>query len=195
MNAEQIEVNLRIARVFEELGVPYFIGGSMASSVHGIYRATNDADFIADLKLEHVSALISSLGTDFYAAEDAIRTAVRQRQSFNLIHLNTMLKVDVFVMKTAPFSMEEMARRGLVPIGAPPAPQLYVASPEDTVLSKLQWYRRAGESSDRQWGDILGVLKVQRETIDQDYLRRWAAALSISDLLERAFDEAGLEPF
>lgn len=193
MNAEQTEVNLIVARTFEELGVPYFLGGSMASSVHGIYRATNDADFVADLQLPQVHPFIRLLGPAFYAPEFVIRDAVERRRSFNLIHQNTMLKVDVFVMKRDGFSQAQMERRILVPAGAPPADSIYFASPEDTVLAKLDWFRQTGEQSDRQWNDILGVLKVQGDLLDRAYLTSWADKLYLRDLLNRAFGEAGLE--
>ena len=193
MDTEQLDVSLTVVSAFDELNVPYFLGGSMASSAHGIYRATNDADFVADLRPTHASKLVGLIGGGFYADEPSILSAIRSRRSFNLIHLETMLKVDVFVLKDDPFSQGQMARRTLVPISKPPAPELYLASPEDTVLAKLDWYRKGGGTSDRQWNDILGVLKVQADRLDRDYLEHWAGELSVTDLLSRALDDAGLE--
>ena len=190
MNPEQSEVNLIVASAFDRLGVPYFLGGSMASSAHGVYRATNDADFIADLRLEHVKPFVEILGPAFYACEPAIHDAVFSRRSFNVIHQDTMLKVDVFVMKPDSFSASQMERRVLVPLGPTPAGSLYLASPEDTVLSKLDWYRQTGGTSDRQWNDILGVLKVQGPRLDRSYLLEWAEKLQLSALLNRALTEA-----
>jgi hypothetical protein len=193
MNAEQTEVNLIVARAFEELGIRYFLGGSMASSAHGIYRATNDADFIAEFSQEHAPQFVRLLGPAFYAYEPAIREAAQQHRSFNIIHQDTMLKVDVFVMKPDDFSQAQMARRVLVPLGPAPTPSIYLASPEDTVLAKLEWFRQTGQQSDRQWNDILGVLKVQQDKLDRGYLNSWAETLRLSDLLRRAFAEAGVE--
>jgi hypothetical protein len=190
MNGEQTDVNVIVTRVFDELRIPYFLTGSMASSVHGIYRATNDADFVADMQLPHVSRFVGLLGEAFYAHEPAIQDAVVQRRSFNVIHQHTMLKVDVFVMKPDSFSHSQMERRLLVPLGPPPAPSLYLASPEDTVLSKLDWYRQTGGASERQWKDILGVLKTQGANLDRAYLADWAERLKLSDLLERALTDA-----
>jgi len=192
MNGEQAEVNLLVTSVFDELGIPYCLGGSLASSTHGIYRATNCADFIAALSIDQVHPFVDLLGRGFYADADSIVEEVRHSRSFNVIHLGTMLKIDVFVMKGDPFSREQMDRRVRVPLGEPPTPEIFVASPKDTILSKLEWYRLGGEVSDRQWNDILGVLKVQGDRLDFDYLDRWADELSVADLLKRAREDAGV---
>jgi len=179
-----------IVEALEQLGVNYHIGGSVASSIHGIIRATIDADLVADLELKHVRPLVKLLEADYYIDEDAVRDAVKRRSSFNAIYLDAMLKVDVFVPKLRLFDQEELRRTQLQPLieGARP---FYVASPEGTILNKLEWFRMGGEVSDRQWNDILGVLKVQGSNLDMIYLRRWAAALQVTDLLERALVDAG----
>ncbi len=120
-----------------------------------------------------------------------MRDAVKRRSSFNAIYLDAMLKVDVFVPKLRLFDQEELRRTQLQPLIEGSRP-FYVASPEGTILNKLEWYRMGGEGSDRQWNDILGVLKVQGTNLDMVYLRRWAAALQVTDLLERALVDAGL---
>ncbi len=179
-----------IVEALEQLGVNYHIGGSVASSIHGIIRATIDADLVADLELKHVRPLVKLLEADYYIDEDAVRDAVKRRSSFNAIYLDAMLKVDVFVPKLRLFDQEELRRTQLQPLieGARP---FYVASPEGTILNKLEWFRMGGEVSDRQWNDILGVLKVQGSNLEMIYLRRWAAALQVTDLLERALVDAG----
>jgi len=103
-----------------------------------------------------------------------------------------MFKVDVFPVSTAPFHLMQMRRRILQPVTPDGQVAFYVASPEDTVLAKLQWYRDGGGMSDRQWNDVLGVLKVQGATLDRSYLNEWARELGITDLLHRALDDAGL---
>ncbi len=192
MDAEQTQVNMLVVRAFEALRVPYFLGGSMASSVHGIYRATADADFVAALGPHHAEPLVRLLQPAFYAELEAIRTATVSQRSFNVIHLDTMLKVDVFVASSAPFHLMQMRRRVLQAVTPDGQTTFYVASPEDTVLAKLQWYRDGGGVSDRQWNDILGVLKVQGPTLDRAYLDQWARELGVTDLLRRALDDAGL---
>ena len=192
MDPEQTQVNLLVVRAFEALRVPYFLGGSMASSVHGIYRATADADFVAGLRPHQAEPLVRLLQPAFYADLEAIRAAIASFRSFNVIHLDSMLKVDVFVASTAPFHLTQMRRRVLQATAPDGKTTFYVASAEDTVLAKLQWYRDGGGVSDRQWNDVLGVLKVQGAILDRAHLEEWARELGLTDLLRRALDDAGL---
>jgi hypothetical protein len=181
-----------VVRAFDQLRIPYFLGGSMASSVHGIYRATADADFVAAVRPEHAKPLRDLFHPDFYADLQAIQTATASYRCFNIIHLETMLKVDVFVARRDPFHLMQMRRRLLQTTDPEGRTTFYVASPEDTILAKLQWYRDGGGVSDRQWNDVLGVLKVQGTVLDRAYLNEWALELGLTDLLRRAVDEAGL---
>jgi len=181
-----------IVEALEELGIPYHIGGSVASSLYGLPRLTIDADLVADIRMKHVRPLVKQLETDYYIDEDMIRDAIKRRSSFNVIHLDTMLKVDIFIPKSRLFDQEELrkVRQEVLSEGTRP---FNIASPEGTILNKLEWYRMGGEVSDRQWNDILGVLKVQGTNLDMAYLQRWAADLSVTDLLERALVDAGLK--
>jgi len=163
----------------------------VASSLNGIPRLTIDVDLVTNLKLEHVRPLVRLLEAEYYIDEDAVRDAVKRRSSFNVIHLGSILKIDVFVAKSRVFDQEEFLRVQLKTLEGSDRP-FYVASPEGTILNKLEWYRMGGEVSDRQWNDILGVLKVQGANLDMAYLQRWAVALKVSDLLERALVDAGL---
>jgi len=95
--AEQIAVTLLVIDALEKLGVRYLIGGSLASAIYGVPRATMDADLVADLRVEHAEALARALADAFYVDAEMIRDAVRQQRSFNVIHLETAFKVDVFV--------------------------------------------------------------------------------------------------
>ena len=192
-NTPDILITLEpLVEALEELGVPYHIGGSVASSLYGLPRLTIDVDIIADLRLEHIRPLVIRLQTNYYIDEDMIRDAIRRRSSFNVIHLDTMLKVDVYIPKSRSFDQEELRRvqQEVLLEGTRP---FNVASPEGTILNKLEWYRMGGEVSDRQWNDILGVLKVQGTHLDMAYLQRWAANLKVTDLLERALVDAGLK--
>ena len=163
------------------------MGGSLASSVYGIPRATQDVDLVADLQTPHADKLERLLSADFYVDADMIREAILKRSSFNIIHLATMFKADVFIMKPDAWSREEMARARQEHLDAPEG-QIAVrfASPEDILLHKLVWFRLGNEISDRQWSDIIGVLKIQGALLDNVYLDHWAPLLDVADLLARA---------
>jgi hypothetical protein len=188
--AEPLQIVRKVADVLDSLRIPYLIGGSLASSLHGIPRATLDADLVIDLGLLHVEPLAASLKNDFYLDEDAMREAVRNRSSFNIIHLGTMFKVDMFVLKNDDFSRNEMSRREKAGLEEEIGRDLFVASAEDTLLHKLFWFQAGGGVSERQWRDALGILRVQGEKLDRGYLGRTAIKTGVKDLLERAFHEA-----
>jgi len=193
LNAPDIYMAIEpIVETLEQLGVAYHIGGSVASSMNGIPRLTIDIDLVADLKLEHVRPLVKLLEGTYYIDADAVRDAIRRKSSFNAIHLDTMLKVDVFIPKARLFDQEELHRVRLKSL-MKDTRLFYIASPEGTILNKLEWYKMGGGVSDRQWNDILGVLKVQGTNLDMDYLHRWASALEVADLLQRALVDAGLK--
>jgi len=192
--SEVFEVTRKVAAAFELLGIRYFLGGSVASALYGEARSTRDVDLIAAMLPAHVQPFVAALGGEFYADAQAIATAVASQRSFNLIHLDTMVKADIFVFKADAFGRSQFARRACKQLSPDSPASIYVASAEDTVLAKLQWYRESGEVSDRQWNDVLGVLKVQGSALDRAYLREWARELKLTDLLVRALDDAGLPP-
>ena len=168
---ELLEALARVVASFEELRVEYLVGGSVASSVFGEPRQTVDADVIARLLGRHAEPLVARLQSGFYTDLQAIQTAVRTQGCFNLIHLETMTKVDVFVRWQDPFAQSQFARRQKKSVGECSPLELFFASAEDTVLAKLDWYRKGGCVSDRQWRDLLGVIKVQAGALNRDYLR------------------------
>ncbi len=182
-----------VVAVFEDMLIKYAVGGSIASSLYGTARATLDVDLVADVKLQHVPELVRTLEADYYIDEQMIKTAIRRRASFNLIHLETMMKIDVFLIKDNPYEKKAFTRRRRDVLDEErPNHLFYISSPEDIILKKLEWYRKGDMISERQWNDVLGVLKVQRDNLDIDYLVYWASELDLSELMEKAFKTAGL---
>lgn len=180
------QVVRQVVAVLDRLGIAYALGGSLASSIHGINRNTADADLSAEPFPGREAQLAGCFGLDWYVSLEAIRQAVRARSSFNIIHLPSGFKVDVFVRRDRPFDLSLMRRR--ISITPPDAsePPIAVVSAEDIILLKLEWFRLGGEISDRQWSDILGVMRVQAGRLDESYLDHWAEELAVADLLVRA---------
>ena len=179
--------------LLDRLEVDWYVGGSVASTVHGRFRATNDVDVIADLREEHASVIRAALEADHFVDEESIREAVRHRSSFNLVHFGTGLKIDVFVADDSEYEAGVRARRVSEPVGDDRRTRrLWIASSEDTILAKLRWYRRGGEVSERQWRDVQGVIELRGRALDVEYLRRWAPVLGIADLVERALAQASI---
>ena len=158
--------------------------------IYGIPRATQDVDLVADLNVSHVDAMVNALAGEFYIDADMIRDAIKRRASFNVVHLGTRFKADVFILQQDSWSREEMARARTEHFDMPEGRvAVSFASPEDTLLHKMIWYKLGNQISDRQWGDIMGVFKVQGEALDQEYLELWAPLLDVSALLLRARKE------
>lgn len=182
---------LPVVEALVALGVPYYVGGSIASSVTGVTRATLDADLVAVLRLEHAEPLTTLLLPHYYVDVEMIQGAVRRSSSFNVIHLATMFKVDIFVPQDTPFARENMRR--CIALEVPEIGRtLSICAPEDIVPHKLLWYEAGSGVADRQWYDLQGVLRLQAHGLDLAYLRHWGAVLGVGALLQRALDEAGL---
>ena len=149
---DTLENALLAARALDQLGVRWFLGGSLASSLLGTPRATLDADIVADLRSSHVKPFLKALGDGWYSDEGAIRDAIADRSSFNLIHMENALKVDVFIPKLRSFDAAQFGRIKLVPVEEDSAVEAPVCAAEDIVIAKLEWYKLGGEISERQWG-------------------------------------------
>jgi hypothetical protein len=189
LDADGFAATLIVTRLLDAMDVPYVIGGSVASTVHGLIRTTVDVDLVADLRPDNVAPLIAALSDQFYVDEPTVREAIARRSSFNLIHLQSMVKVDVFLPGNRAFDRQQLARRIAQPVGPDPDETLWILTAEDVILAKLDWFRQGGEVSERQWRDVLGVVKLQGERLDLAYLRRWATALNVADLLEKALED------
>ena len=182
-----IEVLLSVAQVLDELNIPYLIGGSIASSLQGFPRLTNDADIVADIHLDQVSKLFAALKDEFYVDEQTVRVAVLERRSFNVIHYDSVFKIDVYIPDE--FGQQQLKRRRPETLLPDSQQETYISMPEDTILAKLSWYRRGGEVSQRQLADVAGIIKVQGQKLDLSYLREWADKLNVRELLEKVLEE------
>lgn len=185
-----VEVATDVAGRLEALAIPYLISGSLASSVHGEPRATMDVDLVADLRPEQVEHLAAALRPEYYVDEDVMREATRTGGSFNAVHTRAGVKVDVFVAGEDPFEQARLRSRIAVAVTRAPSPPLWFDTAEHTLLRKLEWYRRGGEVSERQWRDVQAIIALQGASLDHAVLTHWAAALGVEDLLRRAWGTA-----
>lgn len=175
-----------VGRHFDAIRVRWLVGGSVASSILGVPRATLDIDLVADLRGAHVTALYEALAKDYYVDRDTMRWAVSTRRSFNAIHQASLIKVDVFCAGDDPLSRVELDRRVFVDLDVGRIP---ICSSEDIILQKLVWWREAG-GSERQWRDAIGVVQVRGSELDRPYIEVHAAELGMAELVARLFAEA-----
>lgn len=191
LNSEIRRATEPLIRFFAANQIQYHIGGSVASSAHGIPRTTIDVDLVADIKPHQVEPMVQSLQPIYYIDATMIQNAIRNQTSFNLIHLETIIKIDVFILKQDAFDQKVMSRaiEGTLSVGEADPFFVRFSSPEDIILHKLSWFRLGGEQSERQWKDILGVLKIQRDSLDFEYMHHWAEQIKVNDLLEQALSE------
>jgi hypothetical protein len=184
-----ISVLVQVTSALEGLGIAYALVGSLASSIHGLYRSTADIDILADVEMWQAKSLFTTLRDAFYVDEQAIREAIAHRRSFNAIHYEAVFKVDIFISPDDDFSTTQLQRRQLRKVPGTES-QIFVTSAEDTVLAKLKWYRTGNETSNTQWTDVVGILAISRNRLDLSYMTDWANQLGVADLLAKAIQEA-----
>lgn len=184
-----LEHVIRIGSILDSLGIPWVLGGSMASSIVGEPRTTLDIDVAVQLDQPHAARLVDTVRDAYYVSDAMVLDAVAHSSSFNLVHFESGMKVDVFVLSDDPLDRRQLARRELLEIE--PGCRIWVGAPDDQVLRKLRWYQAGGEVSDRQWRDVLAILTVQGRRIDTAELLAAARALGLGPLAERAVAEAG----
>ena len=172
-----------VVSAFEELKIRHYVGGSVASSFHGAVRSTMDVDIVCELNLGAVKQFLDRLSSDFYASKPAIDEAVQKQSCFNLIHSPTSFKVDVFISRGRPFDRDCMERCKLETLSE--HLQVPIATPEDSIISKLEWYRAGNEVSERQWDDVTKLIRLLGGQADLEYLEKAAASVGVSDLLDQ----------
>jgi hypothetical protein len=184
---------VKIVQIFDRLTIPYYVGGSVASSLQGEVRATEDLDLVADLTRSQADLLINEMSEEFYISDVAVNDALSGRtSSFNAIHQATIEKADIFILKNDAFSRSKMSRRLLYKSQDVTNATFYICSAEDIILQKLLWFKMTSHESQKQWRDILGVMKLQGETLDFSYLWQWADTIGVVESLQKALTEAGL---
>jgi hypothetical protein len=179
---DPVAIALHVGARLDAMGVAWVTGGSIASSVHGEPRATQDVDMVVALRVRQVERFVKALNREYYVDADVVREAVTAAASFNAIHFASAIKVDFFVAGDDPFEAERLATRQRVEM---PGGLLYVDTAEHTLLRKLEWYRRTGETSERQWRDVQAIARIQGERLDRERLIIWATRLGVIDLLDR----------
>ena len=194
MNKSDIATILEpVVKTFEELGVLYYVGGSVASSAYGIARATLGVDLVSNLQSHQVNLLVEKLKPAFFIDSEMILDAIKTRSSFNIIHLDSMMKIDVFILIDKPYPQKAFERKRIDTLDDEAGSiKMYLCSPEDIILNKLEWYKAGNQVSERQWFDVLGVIKVQGDSLDLNYLKLWAKELDVLDLLEKALSEGSV---
>ncbi|NEP80989.1 MAG: hypothetical protein F6K39_24205 [Okeania sp. SIO3B3] len=193
MIASEIDLAVTLGEIFDNLNILYYLGGGLASSFWGERRQTADADIVVILEPEKVQELIAALSIEFYISETAIDDVMRSRtNSFNVIHTASVIKADIYpINQSNDFDLSAMSRRKQVqPFSTNNS--IYIASAEDIILQKLRWYKLTKNQSEKQWRDILGVLKARRNELNYNYLKHWSNQLNVSPELEKAIDQATL---
>lgn len=192
-NIDIVQAITPVVNAFNKLGILYYIGGSVASSAYGLARATMNVDFVSNISNQHVSKFVKIIERAYYIDENMILDAIKNKSFFNLIHLETMLKVDIFIVKDNEYHKNTLQQKKKNILDEDKQiTEVYFASAEDVILSKLQWFRMGGNISERQWKDVLGVINVQQESLNIDYLKHWAQELDLADLLDKTFTESKL---
>ncbi|GAJ09056.1 unnamed protein product [marine sediment metagenome] len=190
-NPQELIILENITNVLEQLDIAYAIGGSMASSIYGRVRFTQDADITVEPFENRAEKLFELIKPEFYISKDAMYQALRQRSSFNVVHFESAFKIDIFIRKETAFEKQLMSRRKALKLSDLLEKSFSVISPEDIILLKLQWYSSGGQSSEQQWNDVLGVFAVQAEKLDFKYLKKWSSTLGINELLDKAISDTG----
>lgn len=181
---DSIELAQQLHPMLESARIRYYVTGGVASSYHGEPRATRDLDIVIQIQRESIDPLAAKLTEQgFYVPHLAIgevRTGIKN--AFNITHQQTAANADVMISSDHPFDVSQMERRELTDEG------FYICSAEDTILQKLRWSSKS--LSEKQWRDIQGILRMQGESLDFDYLNYWGGEIGVTDRLNLAISES-----
>jgi hypothetical protein len=193
MDRDILQIVRQVCDVFEEIGIPYILGGSVAASPFGLSRLTKDIDIAARIRAEHVEPLVNAFEPEYYIVAESIQDAIVHRDMFNLIHLEKVWKVDIFVLGDDDWSQNQLRRRSKRRISEDEdSPEPFTTSLEDIVLQKIKWLHEGHGISNQQRQDIQLLLRRNTDRLDSLYMREWASHLGVSDGLNEALNEAGI---
>ncbi len=187
-----LEVLLEVIGILDREGIPYMVGGSFASSIHGMPRMTQDADLVIDLSSGQLASFVTAVESDYYVDREAAFEALSNRSSFNIIHLDSMFKVDLFILPMRSFDRGSFSRRRFVTLGDEGTARVAICAPEEMVVTKLEWYESGNRISDRQYRDVLGMIMVQTRAgqFDRAHAEQLARELGLMELLAQALEDA-----
>lgn len=190
MISDSLRALAEVAAILDRQAVPFAVGGSIASGAWGEPRSTHDVDVLIRLEPGQIGPLVLELSKTFYVDEDSVRDAVRRCHAFNIIHLTYFQKVDVFVAGPGALDAAQLERAIPRELGPDPELRFPVTAPEVIVLRKLSWFDKGDRVSERQWRDVLAVLRVQRQRLDRGFMLSLARDSGLEPLLRLACDEA-----
>jgi hypothetical protein len=178
-----LELAIQIATILDELNIEYALGGSLASSLVGEPRSTIDVDMATKLDSSTIELFLNKIPDEFYIPDESVKSAIKLKSSFNLIDTKNSLKIDIFIVDNSKLDVSQIERRILIDIPEIKK-SIWVTSPEDQILRKLDWYRLSGGSLEKQIRDVIGILNINKDHLDFDFLHAQANNLGMSDLLD-----------
>ncbi|MBD2292205.1 hypothetical protein H6G06_01595 [Anabaena sphaerica FACHB-251] len=187
---DSISLAGELHQIFESINISYYVSGGVASSIHGEPRSTRDLDLVIEINQNQIDLLVKALETSGYYCPAG---AVEDLQSgygnmLNITHTETIANADIYITDNSPFAISQMNRRLLVDLDG--IPTFWIASVEDIILQKLRWGK--GSKSEKQWRDVLGIIKLQSENLDYAYLVEWAELLDLVDDFSEVLTQAGI---
>jgi hypothetical protein len=187
---DSISLAGELHQILESVNIPYYVSRGVASSIHGEPRSTRDLDLVIEIQRDQINLLVTTLeAAGYYCPAGAVEDLQQGRERMlNITHTETIANADLYVTDTSAFAALQMLRRRLLDVEG--MPNFWLISPEDLLLQKLVWGR--GSQSEKQWRDVLGILKLQADFLDYGYLTEWAENLGLVDLISQAFTEAGI---
>ena len=183
MNFEK--VTLKAIEILDRINIPYFVTGALAVVYYGEPRTTHDIDLVVEIKEKNIDTLVKNFKKEFFIDEISITTAIQENSMFNIVHKDTGFKVDFWMLGEDNFSKERFARRTQVKILNT---KIYLPTPEDVIIKKLEWYKMS--DIDKHYFDAVGVYRIQKEKLDNNYIISWCRHKSVLNIWEKMQKES-----